>query len=326
MKVPPGLGGLSSGVLLLASAALFGCEAVTREHLFSGRAVTQVAVTASGDSSARQSGEEISVQGWVVHGNTGQSISLTFSNQSSQVIPMSALVDEYTVKTDDGRVIQVKDLDFLAYPQKLGPGDERTVTLYLPDGLAPKAITQVVAKLNQGKTVVVLQSIGPKEPPAWRVGSTTGIVVSEQAKAMRMDAAPTESVAKPVVVESVAPVAPLSAAPTGTVPVNVSFNQTFGSTLRAEVYWNDQKERVTLKSGDSQLFYLVPGQHEFHAVSRLPFIVETYARVPVVATATAPIRIDISADAKLTGVELRVHVFNGGRSVIDQRFSPLSKH
>ncbi len=314
---------LSLRLLLAASLTLLGCGAVTREHLFSGRAVTQVAVASSG---AQQSSEEVSVQGWVVHGNMEQSLTLTFSNQSSVVIPMSALVDEYTVKTDDGRVTQIKEVDFLAYPDKLSPGDEKTVTLFLPKGVIPKNITQVIAKLNQGKTVVVLQSIGPKEPPAWRVGSSTGIVISEQARVMRMDATPTESVARPVIVESVAPVAPRSEAPIGTVPVNVAFNQAFGSTLRAEIFWNDQKEHVTLKSGDQQLFYLVPGQHEFHAISRLPFIIETFARVPVVVTATAPIRIEINADARLTGVELRIHVYNGERSVIDQRFSPLSKH
>ena len=129
----------------------------------------------------------------------------------------------------------------------------------------------------------------------------------------------------PAVLEPVGPVAPRSEAPTGTVPVVVEFRQAFGSTLRAEVYWNESKEHVTLATGDQQLFYVVPGQHEFHAVSRLPFIIETHARVPVVVTATAPIRIELAADARLTGVELRVKVFSGDRRVVDQLFSPLSK-
>ncbi len=301
-----------------------GCANTVREHLFSGRAVTHTS-SLGGIADQRQSGEEIDVQGWVASHLHGRSLSLTFSNQSAAAIPMSAVVDEYTAKTADGRVVELHDVDFLAYPNRLLPGDERTVTIDLPKGLAAQEIIQVTAKLNQGRVVVVLKAIGPREPPAWRVGPSTGIVISEQAKVVRMDPSHALPVSAPAVLEPVGPVAPRSEAPTGTVPVVVEFRQALGTTLRAEVFWNESKEHVTLASGDQQLFYVVPGQHEFHAISRLPFIIETRARVPVVVTATAPIRIELTADARLTGVELRVRLFSGDRRVVDQLFSPLSK-
>lgn len=245
---------------------------------------------------------------------------------------MSAVVDEYTAKTADGRVIPLKDVDFLAYPDKISPGEEKTVTIRLPKGLAAQDVVQVIARLNQGKAVVVLQSIGPKEPPSWRVGESKGIVVTEQANLLRMAPPPVieplpfmpQQALPPSPESTVAPVAPRSAAPVGTVPVNVSFDQVFGGTLRAEVSWNGQDKHVILAKGDQQLFYLVPGQHEFHAICRLPFMYETHARVPVVVSATTPIKIELSADAKLSGAELRVRLYRGGRVAVDQRFSPLS--
>lgn len=289
--------------------------------------MTHVASAAApgSEAGAEQSSEEVSVQGWLVHDMTGRSLTLTFSNQTATLIPMSALVDEYSAKTDDGRVILLKETDFLNYPDKIAPGDERTVTLILPGNIKAQRITQVIAKLNQGKVVVVLQSISPGEPPAWRVGRSTAIAVQGQASTMRMDLQQTRPVRQPMVVDKpIGPVAPRSAAPAGTVPVMVEFQQAFGSTLRAELYWNDNKEHVTLSTGEEQLFYLMPGQHELHAVSRLPFMFETHARAPIVVTATAPIRVALGADARLSGVELHMRVFSADKKVLDQRFSPLS--
>ncbi len=321
-------GGMASLIVSVMLAALsFGCIQTTREHLFSGRAVTHIAsaITPENASGSRQSSEEVSVQGWLVHDTTGRFLTLTFSNQSQAAIPMSALVDEYSAKTDDGRIFILKEVDFLNYPEKLIPGDERTVTIALPRNLSAAMITQVVAKLNQGKVVVVLQSIGPREPPAWRVGRSEGIVIAGQASAMRMDLQQADPARPPPVIEKpVGPVAPRSEAPVGTVPVMVEFQQALGSTLRAEVFWNDSNERITLRTGEEQLFYLIPGQHEFHAISRLPFMFETHARAPLVVTATAPIRVQLGAEARLSGVELRMRVYSADKKVLDERFSPLS--
>lgn len=314
------------GLLVACLFCCLSCATAYREHLFSGRAVTHTgSFSAASPDSALQGGDTLSVQGWVVRQRGARALSLTFSNQSDAVVPMSAVVDEYTVKTDDGRIIFLEEADFLSYPDKLAPGDERTVSLRLPQSLGVERISQVVARLDMGKVVVVLHALGPKEPAAWRVGSSTAIVVSERAKVVRIDPmqqAPASGVA---VLQPVGPVAPRSEAPTGTVAVIVTFRQSLGSTLHAEVYWNESKERVTLASGDQQLFYVVPGQHEFHAVSRLPFIMETHGRVPVVVSATSPVRIELTADAHLSGAVLQVKVFNADRMIVNQRFAPLGK-
>lgn len=310
---------LGLAVWLLAVA---GCAHPVREHLFSGRVVTHTSALGPA-ADPRQSAEEIGVQGWVTSGPASRSLTLTFSNQSASAVPMSAVVDEYTAKSADGRVVPLRQVEFLDYPSQLSPGDERTVAIALPKGLAAPDITTITAKLDQGRVVAVLRAIGPREPTAWRVGPSTGLVVSEQARVVRMDPSQTPPERIPAVLEPVGPVAPRSEAPSGTVPVRVEFTQTFGSTLRAEVFWNDSKDAITLAAGDSQLFYVVPGHHEFHAISRLPLIVQTHARVPVVVAATAPVRIELSAEARLTGVELRVRVFNGERRVVDQLFRPL---
>ncbi len=309
---------------VIAAAALAGCARTTREHLFSGRQVTHVAAEGVGDP--RQSSQEISVQGWVVSRARGRSLSLTFSNQSASSVPMSAVVDEYTAKTAEGRAVKLEVGDFLNYPDILRPGDERSITLLLPDDVPVRHMTQVIANLNQRRVVIALHAIGPKEPPAWRVGTPAGIVVSERANTVRIDMAQSPVRPAPQVLEPVGPVAPRSEAPVGTVPVVVAFHQQLGSTLRADVSWNDAEPHITLATGEQQLFYVVPGQHELHVISRLPFIVETRARVPVVISATEPVRVDLAANAKLTGVELRVRVFRGERLVVDQTFAPTSSH
>ncbi len=306
--------------------ALAGCESATREHLFSGCQVTHLPVSPGEENnplSARQSEEEISVQGWVVSHTGQRSLTLTFSNQSSKNIPMSAVVDEYSARTSDGRNVPLTVGDFLNYPSVLSPGDERTVGLNLPEDVPVDKITQIIAKLNQGQVIVALSAIGPKEPPAWRVGPTTGIVVSKQAESLRME--PAASVRSPVsVLKPVGPVAPRSEAPVGTVPVLVEFHQDLGSTLRARIYWNEPKETVTLAAGEQQVFYVIPGQHELNVLCQVPFIAETHARVPVIVNAAETIHVDLNAQAKLTGASLRVKVWQGNRLVIDQAFDPLS--
>lgn len=316
--------------LVVFAVSLGGCAPITREHLFSGRQVTHLAEPSTGNLaeagkplSSRQSGEEISVQGWVVSSATSHALSLTFSNQSSVSVPMSAVVDEYTAKTSDGRAVTLSVGDFLNYPSALSPGDERTVTLSLPPELPADQITQVIAKLNQGQVIVALSAIGPKEPPAWRVGATQGIVVSRPAQTVRME--PAASVQAPIdVPKPVGPVAPRSEAPVGTVPVLVEFRQLLGSTLRAQIFWNESKDTVTLAPGEQQVFYVVPGQHELHVLCQVPFIARTHARVPVIVSATETIHVDLNAEAKMTGAQLRVKVWQGSRRVIDQTFDPLS--
>lgn len=343
---------------LTAAGALTGCVETTREHLFSGRAVTHVAAAPDAPEPAeasepevdvsvpvdaqgrplrlpwrtarkkpapvRQSApEEISVQGWVMSRPQGRSLSLTFSNESGTVIPMSGVVDEYTAKTVDGRAVPL-DVDFFTYPQALNPGEEQTVTLPLPRDLPPREITQITAKLNQGKAVAVLRAIGPTEPPAWRVGTPSAVMIDEPARSVRMDPAQSPMRPIPEILEPVGPVAPRSEAPVGTVPVTVEFEQPLGTALRADVFWNDRQDAVTLASGEHQLFYVKPGQHQLHVVSQLPFLMKTHARVPVVVSATAPVKVDVSAQAKLSGVALRVRVFHGQKVSIDQTFSPLS--
>jgi len=312
---PIALARCASLLALAAAGIAAGCLYPTREHLFSGRAVTHVADTP---------GEEISVQGWVVSRPQGRSLSLTFSNQSGTAIPMSALVDEYTAKTVDGRSVVLKSADLFSYPDVLKPGDERTVAIVLPSGVPPEQIAQVVAKLNQGKAVAVLRAIGPMEPPAWRVGSASPVMINEPARAMRMEPAQSPMRPIPEILEPVGPVAPRSEAPVGTVPVTVEFEQPLGTALRADVFWNDRQDPVTLASGQRQLFYVKPGQHQVHVISRLPFLMETHARVPVVVDISAPVKVDISAKAKLSGVELRVRVWHGQKVSVDQTFSPLS--
>jgi hypothetical protein len=236
---------------------------------------------------------------------------------------MSGIVDEYTAKTVDGRSVPL-DVDFLTYPQALNPGEEQTVTLPLPHGLPPREIAQITAKLDQGRAVAVLRAIGPAEPPAWRVGTPSAIMINEPARSMRMD--PAQSPLRPVpeILEPVGPVAPRSEAPAGTVPVTVEFEQPLGSTLRAEVFWNDRQDAVTLASGEKQLFYVKPGQHQVHVVSQLPFLMKTHAQVPVVVDTATPVKLDVTAQAKLSGVQLRVRVWHGSRVTVDQTFSPLS--
>lgn len=263
------------------------------------------------------------MQGWVVSHPTQRLLSLTFSNQSGQPIPMSAVVDEYTAKTADGRAVNLSVGDFLNYPSLLASGDEKTVTLALPSELPVDQITRIIAKLNQGQVIVALSAIGPKEPPAWRVGATRGIVIAEPAKTVRMELAP--SAQEPVnVLKPIGPVAPRSEAPVGTVPVLVEFRQLLGSSLRARIYWNEPNNTVTLAAGEQQLFYVVPGQHALHALCQVPFIAETHAKVPVVVSATETLHVDLDAEAKVTGARLRVRVWQGSRLIVDQTFDPLS--
>ena len=310
------------GMAICATAAvvLAGCATTAREPLAAIQHLLYVPV--EGARNPRQSAPEVGVRGWVVSHASGRSFSLTLANHTASLVPMSAAADEYTANTTDGRIVALETDDSLGYPSALPPGAERSVALLLPTDVLAQQVSRVIAKLDRGRVVVALRALEPPALPAWPAAAPAGIVVSEQPRPLRIDPAPQPARPVPQILEPVGPILPQSEAPAGTVPVHIAFQQQLGSTLHAEVSWNGAPEHVTLATGEEQLFYVVPGQHELRVISRLPFIAETSARVPLVVSATEPMRVELGAAAKMTGVELRVRVVSGDRTLVDRIFAP----
>ena len=105
------------------------------------------------------------------------------------------------------------------------------------------------------------------------------------------------------------------------VPVEVEFQQVLGSSLTADVYWDDG-EVVTLGHGDRQLFYVAPGPHAVHVASRVASMERTAGQVSVVVGVDRPTRIVLEAQARFSGVDVRILVWQGERVVVDRVFTP----
>ena len=270
-----------------------------------------------------QGGDAMTAQGSITGGLGKEWISLSVSNHGNTPVRLSYVVDEYIAKTSTNRTLVLEKGDFLNYPNLLNPGDEKTVTLLLPKDVAAHDITQLIAKINTGRTVIVLRSLGPQ--PTFPALSNPGPLVVAAASGMERGASGTSAALPqrvPVVSEPPIAPAPTPALPTGTVSVEVEFRQDLGSSLKAEVRWDQSDQAFSLAHGERQLFYVVPGLHELSIVSRLPAIRETQGRVPVLVGFDQPTHITLDAQARLSGVEVRVRVWRGGQAVLDQTLVP----
>ena len=274
-----------------------------------------------------QGGDAITARGSIVAGLGRRWISIALANHGSRPLELSYVTDEYVAKTASGRTVMLEKDDFLTYPDVLNPGDERPVSLVLPRDVPAREITLLIANINNGRTVILLQPIGPigqaaelSEAPVLVVAARPPAVTSyERTQTPASTALAVPSPAVPVVS---APPAQVSGShpPVGTVPVTIEFEQEMGTALTAEYRWNDAAEVYRLGHGERQLFYVVPGRHELHVVSRLPGITDTRADLAVLVDAAQPIRVTLTARAQLSGVTLRVRVWRGIQVVSDQTF------
>ena len=301
---------------VLAVNSLIGCATTTRSLGFLGGAAPPP--DASGPAVSNRSPQHaidvpviVTAQGWIVSGPHHAALSLEMTNHGARPIRLSYVVDEYVGMTRDGRRVVLEKRDFLSYPDELKAGQTQAVSLQLPKDVPVDALTRIVARLNMGQVVLTLVSVENR------------VSVSAPAETPRVISHPAPEDRAPVVSESAPRVVPSAALPPAdTVPVEVTFQQELGGSLRAEVRWNDSQDVVTLTSGTQQIFYVAPGRHQLHLSSRLPFIAQTQGQIPVSVRAGEPLRIALDARARLTGVELRVRVWEGHRLITDQALVP----
>lgn len=275
-----------------------------------------------------QGGDAITAQGSIIGGLGRQWISVSFANHGSRPLELSYVVDDYIAKLADGRTLMLEKDDFFAYPDALNPSDERSVRLQLPKDVRAHEIVQLIAKINNGRTVILLQPIGPIAQAMAASSGPVPVIASQAASVASYERTQTPSTTAlriplapaPIIPEPPQPPAEGTQSPVGTVPVTVEFEQEMGMSLAAEYRWNDAAQRYRLGHGERQLFYVVPGRHELHVVSRLPGIKETRADLAVLVDAAQPTRVTVTAHARLTGVTLRVRVWRGIQVVSDETF------
>lgn len=306
--------------LVVGLAWSAGCAHPSSYLAFFGRRVDPLAQA----ETPWQLGDVITAEGAVNSGLGARTIAMSFANHGGQPLQFSYVVDQYIAKTFNGRTIALEKADFLTYPHSVPPGDEQTVQLRLPRDLPVADIAQLVATVNNGRTVVVLRPLNPTtrligldQPRV--VGRAVGQASGSGSVARHASAAFPRGPLVPDAPE-VPHAVPLP--PIGTVPVEVEFQQALGSSLAAEVQWDALADAVTLGHGERQLFYVVPGPHELQVRSRMPGVAETSGRVPIIVSAERPIRITVEADARLTGVGLTVRVWKGADVVTTKTFGP----
>lgn len=300
---------------------LAGCAPWWRaDQEFFGRYLEPADASTSG-----QGGDALTAQGATRPTLEGQRLVLRLSNHGRDPVSLSYVMDEYIAKTFNGRTILLEKDEFLTYPDRLIPGDERSVTVKLPKDVPAREIAQILLRINNGMTVIALKPILPRPSVAETVsaGATSWqpIAVPPVSELWAPSGQPAESV--PVVPEPTgAPAKVVDAPPTGTVPVVVEFQQEFGTALKVDIQW-DTGIVVTLAHGDHRMFYVVPGLHELSLTSRMPSSEEmTGGRVPVSVSADRPLRIGIDGRARFAGVELRLRQWSGATLLSDQAFAP----
>lgn len=284
-----------------------------------------------------QGGDAITAQGATIPGLDHQRLQLHIANHGRDPVTLSFIEDEYAAKTFNGRTIMLEKDDFLNYPDRLAPGDEKPVTLALPKDVPAREIAEIIAKIHHGKIGIPLRPIKPRESVAhvpeasiWgmitHASSPSSWAPVTHSPVSELWGSPLQPEAHvPIVPEPTGAPAKVDAPPTGTVPVVIELQQELGSALKAEVQWDATGTTVTLGHGDHRMFYVVPGQHELSVRSRMPSTaILTGGRVPVSVSAEHPLRIAMDARAKLSGVELRVRVWSGTTLASDQAFAPAA--
>ena len=273
-----------AGWCVVVALTCLGCVTTTSSLAFRGGQLPH------GDST---SAATLSAEGWVVAKPPEQWLSIQIANQGASSVHLSYVADKYTAKTRDGRTVVLETTDFLNYPSAIPPGSQGVVTLLVPKDVLVHELARIVATLNMGRTVVVLEPIG------------AGVSVVPPASA-------------PILPEDDGAPVPMFRRSGGPVPVVVEFQQELGTTLNADVRWDDAGDVMTLASGSRQTFYVVPGQHRLYVKSQLPFIATTAGHVPIAVKVDEPLRVIVDGRATLSGVELRVRVRNRAGTVSEQ--------
>lgn len=107
----------------------------------------------------------VTAQGWV-RGQPGhQQIRIRLTNRSASLIHMNWIVDEYVIRTTDGRMLALPKEEFLQYPTALFPGDEASVFLRAPADVIADTVIQLTATLNADHTSLVLTPTPPSASP-----------------------------------------------------------------------------------------------------------------------------------------------------------------
>ena len=318
-------------LLVLTLIASAGCTHV-REEAFFGRYLEPPPATppsskqppGAGLVAPNQGGDAVLAQGSVISDVHGERIRLRFTNHSRQSLRFSYVEDQYLAKSARGRALALDKDEFLTYPDVVKPGEEHSVTLLLPKELPASDIVQLLVSINHGKTIIAVKPVGPEILVAGPGGVIRVVPAAASANSFPSVAAAEPAGRVPVIPEPVE-IEPLSPGPPqGAMPVVVEFQQVLGSALTLETRWDASKDMVRLASGDRQMFYVMPGQHELTLSSRIASIGETAARVPVVVGPDTPLRVVVEAEARLRGIELRVRVFRGDRMVFERKFIPAA--
>ncbi len=320
------------GVSLLFFFLLTGCASTISEQTFFGRLLERSkpeppAVSSTIASPARplllpeQGGDALIGQGVVLYRPDGPRISLRFANHGSRLVRFSYITDEYLAKTAQGRTEILGKDDFLTYPDVLKPGDEQPVTLCVPTTFPVTDIRHIIARVNNGRTTLSIQSIVPRPPSTWppsasssRTSADPLIVPPNASNVIPVERAPIVP-EPPVESEAIAP-------PSGTIPVTVEFIQELGQALSVDVQWDGTGTIQTLHSHDRQLFYVAPGHHELRLLCRMPGVADTTASVPLDVGVDQPLRVALNAQARLTGAELTAQIWKGSRLLIERTFAP----
>ncbi len=313
------------GCALLAAT---GCAAWQRaDQEFFGRSVVatgHVPVDGRGPLTlSAQGGGVITAQGATHPFFDRQRLTLRLANHGVETVPMSYVVDEYIATTFGKRTLTLEKDDFFTYPNILKPGDEREVTLLLPEDTPAREIAQILVTINNGTTTIPLKPILP------RFAATT----PPQGKLWESIAQPRPSGVWPplgstahalFVPEPTDATASMTEPPLGTIPVMVEFQQELGSMLKVHMRWDDAGAVTTLAHNDHRIFYVVPGQHVLYLASHLSSLDEggTMESLPVRVGAEYPLRIRVDGRARFTGVELRARIWYGDTLVFDQALGP----
>jgi len=257
---------------------------------------------------------------------TGRQVSLRFSYEGAHPPHLNYSLDQYLAKTYDGRTVPLDKGALVAYPDTADFGSAAAVELRMPDGVSAHELTHILATINYGKTIVELTPISaPLQDPVTALSPPPGPGLSvgagrpawpEAIRAMAPPGGPTPTPARAL------PITPPLAGPPGSVPVEVEFQQELGTTLSAEVRWNEEPETVVVNAGGRRLFFLMPGQHTFRFNCRVPFIAKTDGQIPIYVLPEQPMRLTLSATARVRGAEVRLRLFQGARLVGDRTFTP----
>ncbi len=336
------MGHLAVRSALLAAVVSAGCAPVTAGSFintgsqeFFGRHVVPGAGSTATAASRQQGGEAVTAQASAIAQLGRDQITVQLTNHGRRPIRLSYVLDEFSALTANGRAVALeKDArDFLRYPDQLEPSSEATLGLWLPPDVPLGDVRQLQVTLGDGRIPVILRPIGPRPsagsvgegPRQWPTPPSAPLITSAWPPVATEAPAAVEAVPVPMVPEPTGGAAPvLAEPPVGTTPVTVEFEQELGTALKANVRWDQNEAVTTLAPGEHRMFYVVPGQHELHLVSRMPSIAQTSGSVPVAVSPEAPIRIVLTGQAKLTGPLIQVRIWKGQDLLFDHRFTPAS--